>query len=231
MTSVDRILKNATVITMDSEFRIFDPGAVAVQGDSLAAVGNEDQLLAEFEADEVLDLEGRLVIPGLVNGHTHIPMSLLRGLEDDRRLDVWLLGYMMPVEREFVSAEFCRLGAKLSCAEMIRSGITTFADMYYYEDAVAEATAAVGMRAVCGQTVLKFPAPDAETYDDSLESARQFIERWKNHPLIMPAVAPHAPYTCNAEILQACAALALEFDVPPPHSPGGDGPRSRGLAS
>jgi len=124
------------------------------------------------------------------------------------------MGYMMPVEREFVSPEFVHLGTLLACAEQIRSGITTFNDMYYFEDAVAEATAQAGMRAVCGQTILKFPSPDARSYEDSLALAREFIQRWKGHPLIVPAVAPHAPYTCTAEILQASAELAREFDVP-----------------
>jgi 5-methylthioadenosine/S-adenosylhomocysteine deaminase len=141
-------------------------------------------------------------------------MTLLRGLADDLRLDVWLMGYMMPVEREFVSPEFVRLGTLLACAEQIRSGVTTFNDMYYYEEDVARAAADAGMRAVCGQTVMKFPAPDAASYEDSLQMAREFIQRWKDHPLIVPAVSPHAPYTCTAEILQATAQLAKEFDVP-----------------
>jgi 5-methylthioadenosine/S-adenosylhomocysteine deaminase len=141
-------------------------------------------------------------------------MSLLRGLADDMRLDVWLLGYMMPVEREFVSPEFCRLGTMLSCAEMIRSGITSFADMYYFEDTVAEATAVAGMRGICGQTVLKFPAPDADSFEDSLAAARNFIKKWKGHDLITPSVAPHAAYTTTQEILSACAELAVEHDIP-----------------
>jgi 5-methylthioadenosine/S-adenosylhomocysteine deaminase len=141
-------------------------------------------------------------------------MTLLRGLADDLRLDVWLMGYMMPVEREFVSAEFVRLGTRLGCAEMIRSGITCFADMYYFEDAVAQATADAGMRALCGQTILRFPAPDAASYEDALARTRDFIERWRGHPLIVPCPAPHAPYTCTPEILRACAELAAEFDVP-----------------
>ena len=114
-------------------------------------------------------------MPGLVNAHTHVPMTLLRGLADDLRLDVWLLGYIMPVEREFVSPDFCRLGTQLACAEMIRSGVTTFADMYYFEEHVARATAEAGMRALCGQTVLKFPSPDAASFEDSLAAAREFI--------------------------------------------------------
>ncbi|MCJ7709068.1 MAG: amidohydrolase, partial [Anaerolineales bacterium] len=141
-------------------------------------------------------------------------MTLLRGMADDLRLDVWLLGYMMPVEREFVTPEFCRLGTLIACAESLRSGVTCFADMYYFEEAVAEAVAQAGMRAVCSQTVLKTPSPDAASYEDSLESARSYISRWKDHPLVIPSVAPHAPYTCTPEILQACTDLAIEFDVP-----------------
>jgi 5-methylthioadenosine/S-adenosylhomocysteine deaminase len=124
------------------------------------------------------------------------------------------MGYMMPVEREFVSPEFVRLGTLLACAEQIRSGITTFNDMYYFEEDVAQAAADAGLRAVCGQTVMKFPAPDAASFEDSLQMAREFIQKWKDHPLIVPAVAPHAPYTCTAEILRATADLAREFDVP-----------------
>jgi 5-methylthioadenosine/S-adenosylhomocysteine deaminase len=140
-------------------------------------------------------------------------MTLLRGLNDDLRLDVWL-GYLMPVEREFVTPEFVRLGTQVACAEMIRSGITTYADMYYYEEVIAETTAEIGMRALLGQTVLVFPAPDAETYEDALVLCRRFIEKWNGHPLIQPAVAPHAWYTATPELLRACADLARAFDVP-----------------
>jgi 5-methylthioadenosine/S-adenosylhomocysteine deaminase len=208
------LLTNATVLTMDEDFTQFDPGAVAVTGDSITAVGPQDELLREIKANEVLDCQGQVLLPGLVNAHTHVPMTLLRGLADDLRLDVWLLGFMMPVEREFVSPDFVRLGTKLGCAEMIRSGVTCFADMYYFEEDVAKATAEAGLRAVCSQTVLKFPAPDADFYEESLAAAREFIQRWKGHPLIEPSVAPHAPYTCTEEILRATAELAVEFDVP-----------------
>jgi 5-methylthioadenosine/S-adenosylhomocysteine deaminase len=153
-------------------------------------------------------------MPGIVNAHTHAPMTLLRGLADDLRLDVWLMGYMMPVERAFVRPDFVALGTRLACAEMIRSGTTCFADMYYFEESVAEAAAAVGMRAFCAQTILKFPAPDASSFEDSLARARDFIKRWQGHPLVVPGPAPHAPYTCTVEILRACAELAGEFDVP-----------------
>ena len=210
----DLLLTNATVLTMDSHYHLYESGAVAVTGDSLVAVGSEADLRGRFEAREIVDCQGRVVMPGLVNAHTHVPMTLLRGLADDLRLDVWLLGFMMPVEREFVSPDFVRLGTQIACLELIRSGVTCFADMYYFEESVAQATAEIGLRAVCSQTVLKFPAPDAESYDESLAAAREFIQRWKDHPLIVPSVAPHAPYTCTEEILRLTAALAVEFDVP-----------------
>lgn len=208
--SCDLLLTNATVLTMDEAFTIRRNGAVAVTGDTIAGIDDGRQ----WHAAETIDCGGRVVMPGLVNAHTHAAMALLRGLADDLRLDVWLMGYMMPVEREFVSPEFVRLGTKLGCAEMIRSGITCFADMYYFEEVVAEATAEAGMRALCAQTVLRFPAPDATSYEDGLARARDFIQRWRGHPLIVPAPAPHAPYTCTPEILRACAELAAEFDVP-----------------
>jgi 5-methylthioadenosine/S-adenosylhomocysteine deaminase len=211
---VDTLFINALVLTMDENFSQYFPGAVAVKGDRIVAVGNEEELNREYSAQETVDCNGKILMPGLINAHTHVPMTLLRGLADDLRLDVWLMGYMMPVEREFVSPEFVRLGTLLACAEQIRSGVTTFNDMYYFEEDVAKAAADAGMRAVCGQTVMKFPAPDAASYEDSLQMAREFIERWKDHPLIVPAVSPHAPYTCTAEILRATAELAKEFDVP-----------------
>jgi len=207
----DILLTNAHVLTMDDRFTAYQPGSVAIGGGRILAVGD---VPATYEARETIDYRGRVVMPGFVNAHTHAPMTLLRGLADDLRLDVWLMGYMMPVEREFVRPDFVGLGTKLACAEMIRSGTTCFADMYYFEHAVAEAAASAGLRALCSQTVLKFPAPDAASFEDSLASAREFIVRWKGDALVVPAVAPHAPYTCTVEILRACAELACEFDVP-----------------
>ena len=214
MQTVDVLLFNAHILTMDEEMRQYPAGAIAVQGDTVVAVGPEAEVRGAYEGRENVDCRGKVLLPGLVNAHTHVPMTLLRGLADDLRLDVWLMGYMMPVEREFVSPEFVRLGTSIACAELIRSGVTTFNDMYYFEEDVARAASAAGMRAVCGQTVMKFPTPDAESYEDSFAMAREFIQRWKGHPLIVPAVAPHAPYTCTAEILRSTAELAREFDVP-----------------
>lgn len=210
----DIILTNAILLTMDENLTQFEPGAVAVKGDSILAAGHEAEIKDKYTAPETIDCDGKVLMPGLVNAHTHVPMTLLRGLADDLRLDVWLLGYMMPVEREFVSPDFVRLGTLLGCVELIRSGVTSFADMYYFEEDVARATAEAGLRAVCSQTVMKYPAPDAQSYEESLAAARDYIQRWKNHPLIVPSIAPHAPYTCTEEILRATAAVATEFDIP-----------------
>jgi 5-methylthioadenosine/S-adenosylhomocysteine deaminase len=210
----DLLLTNAIVLTMDEALRQYEPGGVAVSGESIIAVGYDQELRKDIQAQEIVDCGGKVLMPGLVNAHTHVPMTLLRGLADDLRLDVWLLGYMMPVEREFVSPDFVRLGTLLACGELIRAGVTCFADMYYFEEDVARATAEVGLRAVCSQTVLKFQAPDAESFEESLSAAREFIQNWKDHPLIVPSVAPHSPYTCTEEILRSTAALAAEFDVP-----------------
>ena len=212
--NTDILLTNAIVLTMDEDLNQYDPGAVAISGESILAVGPESELRKSINAAEIIDCEGKVVMPGLVNAHTHVPMTLLRGLADDLRLDVWLMGYMMPVEREFVSPDFVRLGTQLACVELIRNGVTCFADMYYFEEQVAQATSEAGLRAVCSQTVLNFPTPDAQSYEESLAAAREFIQRWKDHPLIVPSVAPHSPYTCTEDILRATAELAVEYDIP-----------------
>jgi len=211
---VDWLLTADFVLTMDAQAALYAPGAVAVKADTIVAVGPQAQVLAGYTAKERLDLGNAVIMPGLVNTHGHAPMALLRGLADDLRLDVWLMGYMMPVEREFVKPAFCWLGTQLAAAEMIRSGTTTFMDMYYFEEAVADAAAQAGLRAVCAQSVLKFPTPDAASYDEALDRARDFIGRWNGHPLVVPAVAPHAPYTVTPELLEGAISLALEFDIP-----------------
>ncbi|MCL4262851.1 MAG: amidohydrolase [Anaerolineae bacterium] len=210
---VDVLLVGGTAVTMNPAYDIYPNAGIAIRGDSIVAVGPADEIRQVYTAAETVDCTGLAIIPGLVNAHTHIPMTLLRGLNDDLRLDVWL-GYLMPLEREFVTPEFVKLGAQIACAEMIRSGVTSFADMYYFEDAIAEETAVIGMRALLGQTVLVFPAPDAATYEDALVLCRRFIERWNGHPLIQPAVAPHAWYTGTPEMDRACADLARAYGVP-----------------
>ncbi len=212
--NVDILLINGWLVAMDDQMNVYPDGAVAIKNDLIEAVGPSAEIEAAYQATTVIDCRDCIISPGLINAHTHAPMTLLRGLADDLRLDVWLYGYMMPVEREFVDHHFCYTGTLLACAEMIRSGITTFCDMYYNEAEIARATAEAGMRAILAQTILKFPSPDATNYDESLDYCRQFIEEWLGHPLIIPAVGPHAPYTATPDMLKSCVALATEFDVP-----------------
>jgi 5-methylthioadenosine/S-adenosylhomocysteine deaminase len=212
--SVDLLLANGTVVTMDPGGNVFLDGAVAVRGQEIVAVGAADELISRYTARETLDCRGCAIIPGLINAHAHVPMSLLRGLVADQQLDVWLFGYMFPVESRFVDADFSYTGALLSCAEMIRGGTTTFVDMYYFEEQVARAADESGMRAICGQTVMRLPTPDAPSYDDGLERARRFIAEWQGHERVIPAIAPHAPYTCTDEIYREAAALCRRFAVP-----------------
>ncbi len=208
------ILTAAHVLTCDDQMTHYTPGAIVIADDVVVTAGAKDHILADYPDVEQMDLGQKVLMPGIVNAHTHVPMTLLRGLADDLRLDVWLMGYIMPVEREFVSPEMCYLGTKLACAELFRSGVTTFADMYYFEHEIAKATAEAGMRALCTESILKFPAPDAPSYDESLAYTREYIQEWKDHPLIVPGIAPHAPYTTTPEILKASRDIAVEYDVP-----------------
>lgn len=210
----DMLLTHGYVVTMDQAMHLYPDGAVAIKDNLIIAVGPAAEIEAAVEAATVIDCQNCIISPGLINAHTHASMTLLRGLADDLRLDVWLYGYMMPVEREFVDHNFSYTGALLACAEMIRSGVTTFCDMYYHESEVARATAEAGMRAILAQTILKFPSPDATNYDESLDYCRRFIEQWLGHPLIIPAVGPHAPYTATPDMLRNSVALATEYDVP-----------------
>ena len=211
---VDTLITSDFVLTMNPEDDRYTPGAVAIDGDVIIAVGSQEDILKTYISREQVDCGHAVVMPGLINTHGHAPMALLRGLADDLRLDVWLMGYMMPVENEFVTPHFCWLGTQLAAAEMIRSGTTTFMDMYYFEEAVADASVQAGLRAVCAQTLLRHPTPDASSYEEGLERARDYLVRWQDHPLIVPALAPHAPYTTTPELLEAAVTMALEFDAP-----------------
>ena len=212
----DLLITNATVVTMDPARRIIKSGIVATRGDSIAYVGSEIRELGAkgHTAKQVIDAHGALILPGFINGHTHVPMTLFRGLHDDVTLDDWLRKYIFPAEAKNVTEDFVRWGTRLAAAEQIRSGITTFADMYYFEDAIAEETKAAGMRAVLGETFIDFPAPDNKTNAAMLEYTEKFLKRWQGDPLIHAAPAPHSIYTCSAKTLQDSAALARKYHAP-----------------
>ncbi|MEW6278723.1 MAG: amidohydrolase [Candidatus Eremiobacterota bacterium] len=209
---MDLLIRRGRVLTMAGE--VLEGGSLAVAGQRIAAVGPDPEIAAAYRADCEVDATGRAVLPGLVNTHSHAPMTLFRGLADDRELMDWLQNYVFPAEARMVNREFVRLGTQLACLEMIRGGITTFADMYYFEDIVAEESARAGMRGVLGQALIDFPAPDNKTWDEAVGAVRRFAEAYRGHPLITPAVAPHAPYTVSQAHLGECRALADELGLP-----------------
>jgi 5-methylthioadenosine/S-adenosylhomocysteine deaminase len=211
---VDLLINGGTIVTMDGDRLILEDGAVAVKGDVISAIGFRTDLEKKYIADQTIDARGKLVLPGFINGHTHVPMTLFRGLHDDVTLDEWLHKYIFPAEAKNVTEEFVRWGTRLAAAEQIRGGITTFADMYYFEDAVAEETKKAGMRGVLGETFIDFPAPDNKDEAEMLAYTEKFLKRWQNDPLIHAAPAPHSIYTCSQKTLQDAAALARKYHAP-----------------
>jgi 5-methylthioadenosine/S-adenosylhomocysteine deaminase len=211
---VDLLITGGTVVTMDAQRRVIEDGAVAVRGDSIVAVGSREEIEASFESMKTIDARGALVMPGLINGHAHAAMSLFRGLADDLSLDDWLKKYIFPAEARNVTEDFVVWGTRLGVLEMLRGGITTYADMYYFEDAVARVTKEAGMRGVLGETIIDFPAPDNKTLAAAFTYTQDFLTHWKGDPLIVAAVAPHSIYTCSEKTLQDAAALARRNGAP-----------------
>jgi 5-methylthioadenosine/S-adenosylhomocysteine deaminase len=211
---VDMIVSGGIVVTMDGARTIYPDGSVAVRGDEIVAVGPRAEIEARYAGAQTIDARGKLVLPGFINGHTHVPMTLFRGLHDDVTLNDWLYKYIFPAEAKNVNEDFVRWGTRLAAAEQIRSGVTTFADMYYFEDAVAEETKAAGMRGVLGETFIDFPAPDNKSEAEMLAYTEKFLKRWQGDPLIHAAAAPHSIYTCSKKTLQDAAALARKYHAP-----------------
>ncbi len=211
---VDTLVTAAHVLTMDGSDRVFSPGAVAIKGGRIVAVGTPSDLLRLYFPKQNISRPHSVVLPGLINTHTHAAMNLLRGIADDLPLKDWLTKFIFPAEGKNVSPGFVKAGTLLACAEMVRGGTTTFADMYYFESDVASAVDTCGMRAVLGETWLDFPVPDHRDLAESIKVTRAFLEKWKGHPRIVAAVAPHAPYTNAKESFLAARDLALEFKAP-----------------
>ena len=208
------LLVSGMVVTMDGSRSVYEDGAVAVNGDTIAAVGPRAEIEARYDSRQTIDARGKLVLPGFINGHTHVPMTLFRGLHDDVTLNDWLYKYIFPAEAKNVTEEFVRWGTRLAAAEQIRSGVTTFADMYYFEDAVAEETKKAGMRGVLGETFIDFPAPDNKSNAAMLAYTEKFLRKWQGDPLIHAAPAPHSIYTCSQKTLQDATALARKYHAP-----------------
>ncbi len=214
MKRADLLVVGGTVVTMDGERHVISNGAIAIVGGRIVAVGPRRDIVSRYSSTEVIDAHGKLVIPGLINGHTHIPMTLFRGLADDLDLQDWLTKYIFPAEAKNVTEDFVRAGTRLGLAEMIRGGTTTYCDMYYFEDAIADETAKAGVRGVLGETIIDFPVADNKTNAEGMAYVEKFVQKWKGHELIVPAIAPHAPYTVSEEHLKAARAFSDRTGAP-----------------
>ena len=213
--TADLLILGGTVVTMDTQRQVFENGAVAIVGGAIAAIGPEAEISNRFLADETIRAHPHdIVLPGLINAHNHAPMTMLRGVADDIALMDWLEDYIFPAESQLVNPEFVRIGTRLAALEMIRSGTTTFADMYYFEDDVAGVVSETGLRGVLGETILDNPTPDSATPDDALAYTEAFLRKWANHPRITPGIAPHAPYTVGPETLRKVVKLARQYNAP-----------------
>jgi 5-methylthioadenosine/S-adenosylhomocysteine deaminase len=212
---VDLLIAGGAVVTMNPDRRVFENGFVAIRGERIVDVGDASDLKAKgYRAKQAIDARGKVVLPGLINAHTHIPMTLFRGIADDLDLQDWLTKYIFPAEAKNVTRDFVIAGTRLGLVEMIRGGTTTYADMYYFEDAVAEETKKAGLRGMLGETVIDFPVPDNKTWEAALNYTENYVKRWKGDSLIVPAIAPHAPYTVSEEHLKEVKAFAEKHDVP-----------------
>ncbi len=211
---VDIVILGGTVVTVDKDRRVIENGAVAIKGGKIVAVGTRAEIARQYRAKQTINAAGKAVIPGLINTHTHVPMSLFRGIADDLDLQEWLTKFIFPAEAKNVDEAFVRAGTRLGLAEMIRGGTTTYCDMYYFEDAIADETKKAGMRGVLGETIIDFPVPDNKTWEAGLAYTERFIKKWQNDPLIVPAVAPHAPYTVSQEHLLQARDLSNRLKAP-----------------
>src|SRR5215212_4250491 len=208
----DILITGGTVVTMTGPN--IERGSVVIRGGEIVAVGPSAEIDGKYSAKTVIRAGGMAVVPGFVNAHTHVPMTLFRGIADDRDLMDWLTNFIFPAEAKNVDREFVKWGTRLAAAEMIRSGTTTFCDMYYFESDIARETKAAGLRGVLGETLIDFPAPDNKTWDAAIAYMRGYVREWKGDRLITPAFAPHAPYTVSADHLKQVRALATELGAP-----------------
>ena len=211
---VDLVVAGGIVLTTDQDWNIYDPGAVAVDGGAIVGLGPREEVEQAYRGRERIDASGRLIMPGLINAHTHAPMTLFRGIADDLPLETWLHKYIWPAEAKWLSPDFVRLGTQLAAAEMIRSGTVLFCDMYFFEDHIAEACKEAGLRVVIGEALVDFPTANCKTPEEQLKYTEYLLSEWENDSLVIPSVQPHSPYACSSDLMQQSKALADEYSAP-----------------
>ena len=214
MQKADLVVVGGVVLTADGDWNIYDPGAVAVDGGAIVGVGPREEVEGAYHGQERIEASGRLVMPGLLNAHTHAPMTLFRGIADDLPLETWLYKYIWPAEAKWVDPDFVRLGTQLAAAEMIRSGTVLFCDMYFFQDEVAQVCREAGLRVVIGEGLVDFPNPDYRTPEEGLERNEYLLRKWEDDSLVVPSIQPHSPYICSSDLMRKGKALADEYGAP-----------------
>lgn len=212
--TIDTLIHGRWVIPVEPAQQVLEHHALAVVDGRIVAICPSAEATARFAARQVLHRDRHALIPGLINTHTHAAMTLMRGFADDRPLMEWLQQHIWPAEKRWVSPAFVRDGTLLAAAEMLRGGVTCFADMYFFPDEVAQAAASAHIRAVVGMIVIDFPSAYASDADDYLRKGLAMHDAWRAHPLIRTALAPHAPYTVSDEALARIVTYADELNVP-----------------
>lgn len=214
MQSVDIIVESSHVLTMDGDMTVIPEGAIAVSGGKVVALGPASDIRNRYCSETNIGGCDTIAFPGLINTHTHSPMVLFRGLKDDLPLKVWLEEHIWPAEERWLGPEFVRDAVELACLEMLRAGVTGFCDMYFYGDVIAATAKRIGMRAVVGAGILDFPSKTASTPDEYFGNAETFIQAWKGDGLIIPAIAPHALYTCSPETVLRAKGISGRYGIP-----------------
>src|SRR6187200_3350076 len=209
--AISLVVVGGTVVTQNAAHDIVSPGAIAIDGTDIVEIGAPAAIASRYQAAETIEARDDIILPGLINTHGHAPMVMYRGLADDLALMDWLQHYIFPAEAKTVAPAFVRAGTQLAVLEMIRSGTTTYTDMYYFEEEIARVTKAAGLRGVLGETVIGFPSPDAKTPADALARTERFVQEFQDDVLITPAVAPHSMYLLDKDVLLACRALAMKY--------------------
>lgn len=212
--NVDLLIVGGTIVTMNEKHEIIDDGAIGITNGRIEIMGTRGVVTRNVRTKRTINASGKVIIPGLINTHTHVPMTLFRGISDDLDLNEWLTKYIFPAEAKNVTEQFVRAGTRLGLAEMIRGGTTTYCDMYYFEDAVADESKKAGVRGVLGETIIDFPVADNKTNAEMMAYVERFVKKWQNDPLIVPAAAPHAPYTVSTEHLKAIKAQSDRLKSP-----------------
>jgi 5-methylthioadenosine/S-adenosylhomocysteine deaminase len=214
LQEVDLLVVGGIVLTADQDWNIYDPGAVAVDGGAIVGLGAREEVERAYLGRERIDASSRLIMPGLINAHTHAPMTLFRGIADDLPLETWLYDYIWPAEAKWLSPDFVRLGTQLAAAEMIRSGTVLFCDMYFFEDDIAEACKDAGLRVVVGGALVDFPNANYKTPEEGITYAEELLRKWDGDSLVVPSIQPHSPYAASSELMQQGKALADQYGAP-----------------